>query len=162
MSKHTLPFPAVAPSLSPFSPALSKGRLSVGLYLQSCLNLAEWKSHSGCKARWGSQGVKRQSGEGNCLHTDECTGHSDTSDWQPIERLFWIAQYISISQNALRWGNWIFFPMEAPPLIEIYNFRCWWVYLLNLNTWLSKHMDSCSLLLIFRKPFCDVCTHCSY
>lgn len=25
-----------------------------------------------------------QSGEGQCVHADECTGHGEASDWQPI------------------------------------------------------------------------------
>lgn len=94
VDQSTLPFPAVAPPWAPFLPLCQRADLLgfVGLYLQSCLNLDEWKSHSGCRARWGSQGVKRHGGEGPCLHTDECTGQSDVSDWQPVEHLFWFAQ----------------------------------------------------------------------
>lgn len=50
--------------------------------------------------------------EGQCLHTAECTGHSDTSDWQLIEQLSWLCA-VNVCTSEHWWGKGCF-SLELP------------------------------------------------
>lgn len=80
------PYPAYA-TPQPLLFCSVKGQIywdEQSLYLPSCLNCS---SQSHCEARWSRQGVERWSREGQCLHTDECTGQSFCRHIERLSRI---------------------------------------------------------------------------
>lgn len=83
----------------------------------------------------------KDSGEGQCLHTDECAGHSDASEWQPIE---WLSEICTVNfymSALLRKGN-IFFSTGVTPLIESFIIL---IITVKGQGWISFSLSSVNL-----------------
>lgn len=94
------------------------------LYLPSCLNCS---SQSHCEARWSRQGVERWSREGQCLHTDECTGQSVCRHIERLSRI--CAVYLCTSEHSWKTTAIFYFSnLGVQAVFPIYPCASVWVY----------------------------------